>query len=225
MEELSEHEKWEAVKAWIRENGLSIVAGVAVGVAGILGWNWWQDRQERLALEASAKYEQVLEAFQRGDRTRGQMLIDELARDYPSSPYVDQANLLAASAAVQANDLSKAAERLQIVVNESDDRELALIARLRLARVQIAQGRLDEALATLGTEDRGAFASPFHEVRGDVYYEKGDREAALKEYRAAREKALSPEGSAVLELKINDLLADASASPQAAGSGAGATNP
>lgn len=209
---LSENEKWEAVKAWLRENGLSIIAGIAVGAAGLGGWKWWQAREERLALEASARYEQVLEAFARGDQTRGKTLIGELERDYASSPYVDQALLLSASSAVSSGQLAQAAESLAKVVEESEDRELAQIARLRLARVQVAQGKLDEALKTLGTDDPGAFAARFHEVRGDVYYEKGDKAAALKEYRAARDNGIgaSP-GADVLDLKINDLVADAGA--------------
>ncbi len=207
---LSENEKWEALKAWLRENGLSIVAGVAVGAAGLGGWKWWEARQERLALEASAKYEQVLEAFARADQTRGKTLIAELERDHASSPYVDQAHLLAASSAVSAGQLDEAAANLSRVVESSDDRELALIARLRLARVQVAQSKLDDALKTLSPEEPGAFAARFHEVRGDVYFEKGDKANALKEYRAARERGtMSAPGNEVLDLKINDLVADA----------------
>jgi predicted negative regulator of RcsB-dependent stress response len=207
---LSENEKWEAVKQWLRENGLSIVAGIAVGAAGLGGWKWWQAREERLALEASAKYEQVLEAFARADQTRGKTLISELERDYASSPYVDQAHLLSASSAVSSGQLDQAAENLRKVVDNSKDRELAQIARLRLARVLVAQGKLDDALKTLGTDDPGAFAARFHEVRGDVYFEKGDKPAALKEYRAARENGIaSGPGAEVLDLKINDLVADA----------------
>jgi predicted negative regulator of RcsB-dependent stress response len=216
---LSENEKWEAVKQWLRENGLSIVAGVAVGAAGLGGWKWWQAREERLALEASSRYEQVLEAFARGDPTRGKTLIAELERDYAKSPYVDQAHLLAASNAVSSGQLDQAAENLSAVVEQTKDRELAQIARLRLARVQVAQAKLDDALKTLTTEDPGAFAARFHEVRGDVYFEKGDKAAALKEYQAAREngRAAGGPGSEVLELKINDLVADAGpAAPSAA---------
>jgi predicted negative regulator of RcsB-dependent stress response len=207
---LSENEKWEAVKQWLRENGLSIVAGIAVGAAGLGGWKWWQAREERLALEASARYEQVLDAFARGDQTRGKTLIAELERDYAKSPYVDQAHLLSASSAVSSGQLDQAAQSLSTVVEKSKDRELAQIARLRLARVQVAQNKLDEALKTLGTEDPGAFAARFHEVRGDVYFEKGDKAAALKEYQAARQNGI-PSGPAaeVLDLKINDLVADA----------------
>lgn len=206
-ESMSETERWEEVKAWLRENGLWIVAGVGIGVLGLAGWQWWQARTERLAFEAGARYQQALEAFGRGDRTRAFTLIDELRRDHPDSPYRDQAELAAARAYVDTNELDKAAERLRFVMDDTADRELALVARLRLARVQIAQNRSDDAVATLAVEDAGAFKPRYHEVRGDALFAKGDRAGALKEYQAARAGDMaSVVDTAVLDLKINDLL-------------------
>ena len=66
------------------------------------------------------------------------------------------------------------------------------MARLRLARVQVAQNHPDAALSTLGTADQGAFEGRFAEVRGDAYFAKGDKAAALREYRAARVASARP---------------------------------
>jgi len=203
---LSESEQWEALKRWLRENGLWILAGIGVGVLGLAGWRWWEARTERLALEAAVKYQQTLEAFDRGDRTRGLTLVDELRRDYGSSPYVDQAELAASRVFVEQNELDKAAERLRRVMEESEDRELALVARLRLARVQLAQNRPDDALATLNAGEPGAFAPRYHEVRGDALLAKGDKTGALQEYQAARAGDVAAVvDTALLDLKINDL--------------------
>src|SRR5207253_2441040 len=84
------------------------------------------------------------------------------------SPYADQARLLAARVYVDSGELERAAGELANVAERSKDRDLALVARLRLARVQIAQGKPDGALATLGVVEPGAFAARFHEVRGDA---------------------------------------------------------
>jgi predicted negative regulator of RcsB-dependent stress response len=110
--------------------------------------------------------------------------------------------------------LDKAATELAGVAEHSSDQDLALIARLRLARVQIAQGKPDAALATLGGVPPGAFAGRFHEVRGDADYAKGDKAAALAEYRSAQ--AAGDGDSALLRLKIADLAADAPAAAAAA---------
>ncbi len=44
---------------------------------------------------------------------------------------------------------------LERVANTARDKQLRPVARLRLARVQAAQGQYDKALATLGTADAG----------------------------------------------------------------------
>ena len=38
----TEEEQVEKLKAWLKENGLSIVMGIVIGVGGIGGYNYWQ---------------------------------------------------------------------------------------------------------------------------------------------------------------------------------------
>ena len=207
---LSEKEQWEWLKGWVRTNGIWIIAGVAFGALALAGWRWWGARTDRLALEAGAKYQQVLEALDRGDKTRALTLTGELERDYSSSPYVDQVHLVGARVQVEAGELDKAAESLKSVMDKTKDGQLALVARLRLARVQLARAKPEEALATLDAVPAGAFASRFHEARGDVLFSKGDKAGALKEYQLAREGAITQSvDEQTLDLKIGDLLADA----------------
>lgn len=209
MEEyLSEKEQWEQVKAWLRDNGLWIIAGIAVGAAALGGWRWYQDHVDSVGAQANAKYTQVLEAFGRGDRTQGFVLLGELERDYSSSPYVDQGRLMAARMYVDSGELDKAVPELQTVTEHSKDSELALLARLRLARVQIAQNKADAALATLNGMKPGAFEPRYHEILGDAYYAKGDKATALKEYLKAKVGDFGGSDSQQLDLKISDLSAE-----------------
>ena len=219
----SEKEQIEQIKAWLRANIPWIIAGLAVGGLGIYGWRWWQAHTDQLALQAGAQYQQVLQTFNAGDKARGLALVSDLERDHAGSPYTDQAHLAAARVLVETNELERAAQHLATVARESHDPQLATIARLRLARVQVSLGKADEALATLGAPLAGAFASRYHEVRGDAYYAKGDKAAALDEYRAAR-LAAGPTlaENDVLNLKINDLTG---ASVSAAGASASAAGP
>lgn len=215
MEEyLSEHEKWEWVKGLMRENVPWILAGIAVGGIGVGGWRWYVNHVDQRNLDAGAMYQQVLQSFGRGDRTTGLVSLGQLEREYPSSPYLDQAKLLAARIYVDSGELDKAHTELQAVMEHTQDKELGLISRLRLARVQIAQQKPDDAIATLNGADPGAFAPRFHEVRGDAYHAKGDNAAALKEYQAARTGDFGGvTDTQLLDLKITDLLADAGATP------------
>ena len=203
---LSEKEQWEWVKTQVRENGPALILAVALAVAAVYGWRWWQGHLDAGRLAAGARYTQMVQALERSDRSQALVRLGELERDDPGSPYTDQAKLLAARVYVDDNELDRAAAELGAVVEHSRDSDLAMVARLRLARVQIAQGKADSALATLGTADPGAFAARLHEVRGDAWFAKGDKSAALNEYRSARAKN---EGgaAALLDLKIADLAA------------------
>ena len=213
----SEAEQWERFKGWLRTYGPWIVGGILVALAGIAAWNWYQSRQDTVAVQASAKYTQLTNALQSNDLPRAKTLSAELERDFPDSPYVDQAHLFDARMAVDANDLGKAETLLRGIMDRSKDEELALIARLRLARVQLAQNKPDDALATLNGGKAGAFEARFHDARGDVLFAKGDKAGALKEYEAAQagteNRSVDAES---LQLKINDLKADAPPAPAAA---------
>jgi predicted negative regulator of RcsB-dependent stress response len=201
---LSETERWEWVKAQVRANAPAVILAIVLVLSGVAGWRWWQQRADGERLAASATYLQMAQALERRDRTQALVLLGQLERDHAGSPYTDQARLLAARAYVDSGELDKAATVLDAVAQQTKDRELALVARERLARVQIAQGKPDAALLTLGTADAGAFAPRYHEVRGDAYYAKGDKAAALGEYRAAQ-GAQAPGAASLLALKIADL--------------------
>jgi predicted negative regulator of RcsB-dependent stress response len=209
---LSEKEQWEWVKAQVRESGPAVVLAIAVVGAGVAGWRWWQGHLDAGRLEAGAKYTQMAQALERGDRSQGLVLLGELERGYPGSPYTDQAKLLAARVYVVGGELDRAATELAAVTGHSKDHDLALVARLRLARVEIAQGKPDAALATLNSAEPGAFAARYHEARGDAYYAKGDRAGALREYRSAQTGG----GAELLTLKIADLASETPAAAPAA---------
>jgi predicted negative regulator of RcsB-dependent stress response len=206
VSDYSEAEQWERAKAWLRTNGPWIVAGVAIGAALLGGWNWYQERRVTQAETASARYDEMLAALGRNDRTRGLALADEIKRDYDWTPYADLAELAAARVHVEANELDKAATSLRSVMENADDDELQLVARLRLGRVLAAQARYDEALTTLTVAEPGEFDSRLADARGDVLLAKGDRDGALREYLTARggenDGRIDPD---LLDLKIRDL--------------------
>ena len=211
---LTEKEQLEALKRWLRENGLAIVAGIAVAALGLGGYRWWQAYRDGADLAAGAMFIQMENAFAQGDRTQAFIVLGDLERQYPSSPYADQAKLASAKAFVEDNELGRAADELRDVMQHTRDPILKPIARLRLARVQIAQHQPTAALATLSGEAAsaqatGAQAAQYAEARGDAYYAMGRKTDALAQYRLARAADTSGDSdSGLLDLKISDLAAD-----------------
>jgi predicted negative regulator of RcsB-dependent stress response len=211
---LSDKEQWEWLKGQVRENGPAVIIAIVLAVAAVFGWRWWQGHADVARLAAGDKYLQMAQALEHGDSTQAFALLAALEKDAPSSPYTDQARLLAARVYVDQGALDRAAAELSTVAEHSKDRELTLVARLRLARVQVAQGKADLALTTLGDPTAaGAFAAAYHEARGDAYYAKGDKSAALSEWHGAQVGA-DPSDAQLLSLKIADV---ASAAPAMSG--------
>ncbi|MEY2722072.1 MAG: hypothetical protein RL245_1107 [Pseudomonadota bacterium] len=215
----NEQEQWERVKRWLRENGPWLIAGVVIGLGALAGWRWYESYVERRHVEASVAYSEILQTLERGDRVAALKAIDELRAEYGSSAYADQGDLLGARIHVDTNELGKAAERLTRVMTDADDPQLQLLARIRLARVQIAQNNAEAALKTLDGATAGGFAARFDEVRGDALLAKGDRAGALAAWRKAeaaagdrgeRPATVDLEG---LRLKIWDLESDGVKTP------------
>ncbi len=206
MEEyLSEKEQWERLLAGLREQAPWMLAAAAIVAAAFGGWHYWQVRVESHSLAAAARYNQALEAFSRNDLTDGMKIADDLVRNFGGTAYGDQADLAAARVQAENQQLDQAAARLTHVLQNTADHGLALIARLRLARVQLAQGKPDEAIKTVDAVEPGAFEARYAELRGDALLAKGDREGALKQYRSARAGGGETVDTGLLNLKINEL--------------------
>lgn len=218
-EYLDEREQAEQLKQWFKENWLWLVAGIGLGLGGLYGWQGWNAYLDGKSREAGQRFVTMLQAFDSSDQARGQELAAEIIGQYGSTPYADQTVLVLARVDVEAGNLDQAAARLRQVMDQSKDAELALVARFRLARVQIAQGDHDAALATLDGADAPAVGAAAAELRGDALLVKGDRAGALAAYQQAL--AAGSAGSAtglidpeLLQLKIDDLAAGG-ATPQA----------
>jgi len=206
---LSEGDQWEAVKAWLRQNGLPIVGGLLLGALALTGWRWWQNQQVADHQASYAAYENLLGTFDAGDADASQKQFDLFMAAHGKSAYGSPARLIFARLLVARNDLERALVQVRTVADTATDVQLRQVAKLRVARLQTAMGKPDEALATLGSADVGSFQSAYAEARGDALQAKGDAAGALREYQAA--KAARTDASAtsaesdLLALKINDL--------------------
>jgi predicted negative regulator of RcsB-dependent stress response len=213
---LSDEEQLESLKRWWKENGAQLLIMVVVIIGSWFGWQQWQDYREQTAAAASAIYSDIMElASQRPvetlteeDKARLQSLAGSLRVDYQGSQYAQYANMMLARMAVGDDELGKAAELLQEVIETSDDAELANVARIRLARVEIAKENYSRALEILAVDVPLAMASLFAELRGDVHYYLEDFGAARAAYQSAL-TGLIENGDIsrpLLEFKLNRVL-------------------
>jgi predicted negative regulator of RcsB-dependent stress response len=211
---LTDDEQLEHVKRVVAENWVWVAGGVVLGAALIFGYRYYDSYRNGRALRAAAQFEELTSALARDDQGKVRQVADGLMKEYPTSPYADQAQLVLARLSVDSGKPADAIAPLTQVETHSKDAELRHIARLRLARVLTALGRPDDAIKTLAEDTWGAFASQAHEVRGDAFYAKHDIQGAVKEYQAALGAGdAGSVDSSLLQLKIADLSAPSSAAP------------
>lgn len=214
-EYLSEKEQLERLRQWWSENGWYLIGGVAIGALALFGWNQYTGYQERRSEEAAALYLNLQQAVAEDRAAEAEQLLERLRADYGGNAYTDQAGLMMARMHMTATAPDRAAAELRYVMENSDDPDLALVARLRLARVLAYREQYQDALALLEVSNVGHFAGAYREVAGDIHYALGDYAAA----RAAYLQALSGPGADALDrnlvqMKLNQL--DSAAAAEAA---------
>jgi predicted negative regulator of RcsB-dependent stress response len=202
----TEEEQLEALKGWWKENGTSTVVGVGLGIAIILGWNYWQDHKKSQASQASAIYDQLLKAAETDQKDSVDKLAKRLEEQFAGSNYAAFGGLFQAKFKVQQGDLAGAKDILKKIA-AGKDKELSHIAKIRLVKLMLATGEYEQGLKVINDIDQAEaakFSDNYDELVGDLYVAL-DR---LDEARTAYEKALkNGYQSPLLQLKIDDLTA------------------
>lgn len=186
MDYKTDDEKVEELKAWWKENGTSVVAGVALAVAGLFGWEYWKDWKEATAAEASTLYTEVKQQVDSQSMDKATSGIAKLQADYDSTPYAAIASLKEAQHYATQGQYDQAATALRWVIANSKEDSFKPLASLRLARVLLAMQQPDEAMKLVSQPYPQAYQSLLEELKGDIYTVKNQ----TAEARAAYDNAI-----------------------------------
>ena len=202
----SEAQQIEAIKKWWRENGLSVVLGLTLGVSGIFGWRYWQDVKIEQAEAASVLYSDMIAAIVNENSTGARDYADRILADYRNTTYGVFALLALARLAVVDDDLEAAETHLRQALKQNKDNSFSHVIRMRLIRVLISQDKLGEASSLINRQETGEFASGYNELMGDISALQGDIESARDSYQQAIDKGRSAgRDISTLELKLNNI--------------------
>ena len=200
----TEEQQVEALKDWWKQNGLAVIGGAVLGISALMGWRGWNWHQEKQATEASDIFAVVQEAVNKNDVNALQEQTKTLRDNYAATPYASLAVLHQAKNLTEQGNTDAAEESLRWVLNNSKQETVQNVARLRLARLLLADNKVDEAQAMVGSEMSDAYASLANEIRGDIFVAKGEMEQAKEAYDQAMQSA-SGDGVEYLQLKRNNL--------------------
>ena len=202
----SEAQQVEEIKKWWRENGLSVVLGLTLGVSGIFGWRYWQDVKIEQAESASALYSDMIAAIVNENSTEAREYADSILADYRNTAYGVFALLAQARLAVIDDDLDAAETHLRQALKQNRDASFSHVIRIRLIRVLISRDKLDEASNLISRQEAGEFSSAYDELMGDISVQRGDFEGARGSYQQSINAARGAgRDISTLELKLNNI--------------------
>lgn len=209
---LTEEEQLALFKRWWVENGRSILIGVVLAVGGYFAWQYWQTQQVQASVRAAALYEEFSQSIFANDggeltaeqRDKAKELAQQLKQDFSNTLFASNAALFMAKDAAEQNDLERAESELKWVLNNNSSDTIALLARQRLAQVELSKQNYDEALNLLNVDAVG-FESSYAELKGDVYFAQQDYSASLQAYEKALEALLPAQSnrSPIIQMKLD----------------------
>ena len=190
---LTDQQQAEVVKQWLKDNGLSILFSIGLGISAYFGLQFYQQNQLQESESASRLYAEVEFALKQQRMAQAQNLLQEMDNNFSGSPYQQQSHLAMAKLHMDSLDYDNAIIQLEFVMENARDESFQHIARLRIARIMIEQDELDGALALLDSVTASPIAyTPYYEgVKGDIYTALGQLEKAKVAYSLALD-ALEP---------------------------------
>jgi len=194
----TDDEQIEAVKQWWKENGLPIIIGLTIGLGSIFGWRGWQAYEQVQAEAASDIFQSMIHSMREKDADKVRKSAQQLLNNYASTTYAVYAALNLAKLAVEDKDYDSARDHLEYASERAVSKELRLLAEIRLIRVLMTEGKLDEALTRLNSKDFEKLGNSANELKGDILALKGDQQGAMNAYNSAL--AATPQDSDEYEL-------------------------
>ena len=155
-------------------------------------------------LESAKLYDNFLTSSMEDKRTKA----EEIINLYPDTLYADFAALHLAKIAADNNNFEQAEENLNWVIKRSSSwgtgfNPLQSIAKLRLARIYLEQGKADIVMDLLAEEQ--TLTASLYEVKGDAEKSLNQISEAKLSYLQALELSNSQPIRSLISMKISDL--------------------
>lgn len=203
---LTEQEQIEILKNWIKQYSFIILAGLLVAIVGMSGWRYFQQRQSTLLSHASAVYDEMLIMRARNEPVATLVQAKKLFTHYPQTIYGQMAAFMLARDAIVKKDYPLAEKQFRWVLKHSRVASLKQIARLRLARLQLAEQKPQDTINTLSTIEDKNFVGFIDEVKGDAYLLMKNIKLARESYGLALKELPNAEVvRPILRMKYDNL--------------------
>lgn len=208
MESYTQQDEVDKLKTWWKSYGNSLVIGLLLGVGILFGNKYWDRHHGEQLATASNLYEQLLTNIKSKNTKATKETSGQIISNYKSTPYAAMAALLMAKVNFEKGDVASAQSQLQWAVDNATEDTLEHVARIRLARVLLSQGKTKEASKLVLAVDAGDMAghkAEYYEVIGDIHARQGNMESARLAYQKAIDHTGKTSGyKPILSMKLDN---------------------
>jgi predicted negative regulator of RcsB-dependent stress response len=211
---LDEQEQLDQFKYFWKQYGNLITWTLIAVLGAFAAWNGYQYWQRTQATQSAAMFDEVERSIATGDIAKIERALTDMNAKFGTSPYAQQAGLLAAKTFYEKGNLEASKKALTTVAEKSSDVGYQAIAKLRLASALIEGKNYDDAMKQMA----GAFPKDFEPLasdrRGDIFALQGKSAEAKAEYFKAYKGLEERSGyRRVVEVKLNALGGDPVTTP------------
>ncbi len=182
---MTEEEQIEHIKKWWEKYNTWIITTLSIVLIVLSGYKYWHWHQEKITLQASNYYEQLMKAVAVEDEKSIKAYAHQLSTEYHGTVYADGATLALAKYYVEHGNLNQALPLLENLTLHASIDALKQLAALRKARLFIAQKAYDKAQAELQRFNYDVYGMVADELRGDILAAQDNKPKALVFYQKA----------------------------------------
>jgi predicted negative regulator of RcsB-dependent stress response len=185
--DLEEQDQIDALKTWWKTNGNKVLIIAGLIIAGIVGYQGWQQYRAQQSAEASARFMELGDTSPSDVKTI-QSISGEIIEKYSSTPYAARAALLAAKANYTAGEVDSAVSQTEWAYKNATEESVKSLAQLQLAALKFEQKKYDEALKLVNDKHEASFDALFADLKGDILVAQGNKTEAKVAYEEAAVK-------------------------------------
>lgn len=204
--EYSDDEQVERLKAWWKTYGTALIVGVLLGLGLLYGGKYYKQHTLEQSVAASMLFDQMIYAERQNDVDSMQRLGSELTEKHRGTPYAGLAALVLSRHSFNAKDKGRAEAQLAWAMENAREDTVREVARLRLGRVLLDNGKVDQVLELLSKGEVAGFEFEYFELKGDALIKKGQKDQARQAYQSALNNgANAGDYVTVVRMKLDNL--------------------
>ena len=197
---LTDEEQVDRLKKLWKDYGITVVAALAIGIGGTVGWDYFKAFQSNEAQAASNLYTSYMEASALGEPTS--TFIDELEAEFGDTAYYAFTLLREAKLSIDDENFESAHRSLTKAFEVAQGSPIGDLVALRKAKVEFELGDYEAVLVTLQAIETAGYQWQALMLKGDVHFQNDELDDAREAYQSAKDQLPTGFDSSGLDIRI-----------------------